>query len=206
MPNWCNNTIKISGTPKKIKVLADIIESIKDTRESNLFETLIGLPYGVSKEDYDMDWYNNNMNHFGCKWDVSPPDCDFEIDIRDIVFHPLTAWSPPIPFCDKLAVKYGVNVSIYYSEPGCDFAGIVNIKKDGTFEEDQYPYSKGMYILDKDVWWEELNSNIEYSLNENMGMTAEEYVKKYRYVSGEDIKSVIEIYNEIKEETLKQII
>ena len=39
MPNWCNNSIKISGDKKMISTLVRVIESTKDT-EDRVFQSL----------------------------------------------------------------------------------------------------------------------------------------------------------------------
>ena len=75
MPNWCNNSIKISGDKKMISTLVRVIESTKDT-EDKVFQSLIGYPDHMTKADYDKDWYDTNIGWFGTKWDVSYDTCN----------------------------------------------------------------------------------------------------------------------------------
>ena len=57
----------------------------------------------MTPADYVNKWYDSNVNHWGCKWDVSIDGCSWEFneDIITATFD--TAWSPPIGFCQKLA-------------------------------------------------------------------------------------------------------
>jgi hypothetical protein len=206
MPNWCSNTITITGDKKIISGITRLIESIKKEKEEpGVFHTLIGREPGMTQEKYNNgNWYDSNINYWGCKWDVSYDDCSFTFDEESITLHPNTAWSPPIEFCKTMVSIYkSIKIHIFYSEGGCDFCGQCDIylDEDGIVccEEEDYGYSEGLYHLDNETFWYEVESMIELYINEEDG-NAEQFVEdNYSYVDEEDKKEIIEMYNEQKE-------
>ena len=206
MPNWCSNTITITGDKKIISGMTRLIESIKKTEgeEPGVFHTLIGRDSRITQEKYDNgDWYNSNVERYRCKWDVSYDDCCFTFDEESISLHPETAWSPPIEFCKSMVKEYkSIKIHIFYSEGGNDFCGQCDIYLDEEgivcCEEEDYGYSEGLYNLDIDGFWGEVESMVDSYYDEEG--SAEEFVEdNYSYVSEEDKKEIIEMFNEQKE-------
>jgi hypothetical protein len=79
---------------------------------------------------------------------------------------PDTAWSPPIPFLENLVKQYkGIEAYIFYSEPGIGFSGETKIYRgedDHVFVDDEeYPYLEGIYKIDKEMFWSEVDSYID---------------------------------------------
>lgn len=197
MPNWCSNTITITGTKEQIGLLTRILEDEPKTKsgECIVFQSLIGIQPDVSKEDYDNGaWYNANTNYFGTKWDVDYESCNFVFDEECITMSPETAWSPPINFGIVLHEMYGVNVGLFYSEGGCDFCGKTTINEDGTFEED-YGYNEGNYHFDNEYFWEGIvESQIEYGIEEEKDV--DEFLNDFPYLSTEDREELRKLYLE----------
>ena len=191
MPNWCENEITITGDVSEI---VKDLNSIKNKEERNVFKTLIGLPEGIGQEEYEKDWYNINLDRFGTKWDVSYEDCDPQEFDNELVLTPNTAWSPPTEFCVNLAKKYGVEVEMYYYESGMDFCGKTYILPDGTYIEDDYTYMEGLYKFDADYFWMEIESFIEYAIEE--GQSVEEFLEDYKYLASYDKKELIVTFKE----------
>jgi hypothetical protein len=191
MPNWCENEITITGDVSEI---VKAFDSIENKEERNVFKTLIGLPDGISQEEYEKDWYNINLNRFGTKWDISYEDCDPQEFDDELVLTPNTAWSPPIEFCVNLAKKYGVEVEMYYFESAMDFCGKTYILPDGTYIEDDYKYMEGQYRFESDYFWLDIRDNIENSIYE--GKSLEQFMVDYPYLSEEDKQEVIEIFKD----------
>lgn len=213
MPNWCSNTITITGDKKIISGITRLIESIKNTEGEEppgVFHTLIGRDSSITKEKYDNgDWYQSNIDRYGCKWDVSYDDSCFTFDEESISLHPETAWSPPIEFCKSMVKEYkSIKVHIFYSEGGNDFCGQADIYLDEEgivcCDEEDYGYSEGLYHLDIDGFWGEVESMVDsYCCEEEK--SAEEFVEdNYSYVSKEHKKEIIELYNEQKENYEKE--
>ena len=184
-----------------------LIESIKKTEgeEPGVFHTLIGRDSRITQEKYDNGYsYNSNVERYGCKWDVSYDDCCFTFDEESISLHPETAWSPPIEFCKSMVKEYkSIKIHIFYSEGGNDFCGQCDIYLDEEgivcCDEEDYGYSEGLYHLDIDGFWGEVESMVDsYCCEEEK--SAEEFVEdNYSYVSEEDKKEIIEMFNEQKE-------
>ena len=172
MPNWCYNNISVSGSPKKIGRINAVIDILKNStdeeKKNHLFKSLIGLPERTDLEEYnDQGWYATNVDWFGTKWDVG---LDFVAhqDTDHIELAGETAWSPPINFCIELAKQYGVEIEMYYEEPGCDFCGKTWIDSNGDHNEEDYGYQEGIYRFEGfNEWYErEFYSSMEWMVEE----------------------------------------
>jgi hypothetical protein len=207
MPNWCSNTITITGDKKTISGIRRLIESIKKAdlingEEPGVFFTLVGREPRITDAQYNNgDWYNSNINYWGTKWDVSYDDCNFNFSDEEITMSPETAWSPPIEFCRAMVQEYKkIKIHIFYSEPGCDFSGESNIylDEDGiVFVDDtEYSYTEGVYFLDEEMFWSEVEGCIDTETCEDEPKSVEEFVEQFSYVSEEHKKEIMEMYEE----------
>lgn len=198
MPNWCNNFIEIQGDKKTITKLSRIIKDSNNSDDNSrgVFAALIGTKPFVTAEDYDKGaWYDANSSWFGTKWDISYDEYNFTFNDESISIQCETAWSPPIPFLATLCNMYGVSGVITYDEGGCDFAGRTTIDNEGNIvEEEDYTYNEGLYVLDNESFWSNLESNIEYYADDNTPV--EEFVSQYDFVSDEDKEEIKKLYEE----------
>lgn len=206
MPNWCNNFIEIQGDKKTIKKLSRIIKDSNnpDDASRGVFAALIGTKPFVTAEDYDKGaWYEANNSWFGTKWDISYDEHSFTFEDESISIQCETAWSPPIPFLATLCEMYGVSGVITYDEGGCDFAGRTTIDNEGNIvEEEDYTYNEGLYVLDNESFWMNLESNIEYYADEETPV--DEFISNYDYVSDEDKEEIKKLYEEYLVEKNKE--
>lgn len=141
MPNWCSNHITVRGTdPAEIQRLAD---AFKDQRFCN---AVIPIPEELTNPDTgsyggpDADakdqlrasllekygfsgWYDFCIAHWGTKWDVGDHSGG-EISDDGLEFSASfeSAWSPPVGVAQEL-VNQGLEVTLYYYEPGMGFVG-----------------------------------------------------------------------------------
>ena len=127
MPNWCNNSLTISG-PR------DTIEQIVRAATGKMGDTADGRPLGmleymvpvvasdgeVTARDQTAAW--------GTKWDVTDAEVLSEDDLGDgvvevvIVFD--TAWSPPIECFETWFGEHPDSDCVLdYHEPGIAFVG-----------------------------------------------------------------------------------
>ena len=235
MPNWCYNFITISGSKEKMKPLFDYFdkstgevnevhrlqmkwleenpegsvysESSIEHKENPVMRTLIPHDEEYKKIEESGDFLLNPQTEFyGCKWDYEFHDISIaELDESCISYGVDTAWAPCEHFCNKIAKKFGVDVTIEYSEPGCDFAGKGYYTP--TSEDDEvYEYREGIYRL-SDNFWEEFNCYLDdYFDNEDFEEpNFEEFMKEeFPFISDEqDMKtartwfdSTAQLYNE----------
>lgn len=191
MPNWCSNTIVIRGDESKLKTILEKIGEIKGEDKFKLFETLIGIDPNIET----IGWYESNLRRFGTKWDVSADESNVEFSEGMITISPDTAWSPPVKFCEALANEYGVNVSVTFFEPGCDFAGRITFDENGEIIEDiEETFLGGLYLMDKDAFWSDIN---EYDFPLDYEKTPEDYVKEnFPFLNADDKDKVVEKYKE----------
>jgi len=195
MPNWCSNTITITGNKENICRIKDMMDSIENKSESNLFQTLVGYPDHMTEGEYQEKWYDTNVTNWGTKWDVSYDDACPQFSEEVIVLSPDTAWSPPIGFGTILAKLYQVDVELFYTEPGCDFCGKTFCNKDGDVNEEDYEYQEGLFYFDQEQFWSEMESQAEYYIGEEE-KSLEEFIQIFHYVDKEEITKY---YNEQKE-------
>lgn len=196
MPNWCSNHIVITGSKTAISKIKKDIESIENSQDATLFQTLVGIDPSTTQDEYDKGgWYNSNVNYWGTKWDVSVDESNLIFDDQTIHMSPDTAWSPPVGFCTALAKKYKVEVSITYQEPGCDFCGRTLIEKNGDADDECYSFREGLYYLDKESFWYEVESDIEWHKDEDDDKSNEEFVEEtYSFVSDEDKEEILKLF------------
>lgn len=128
MPNWCNNSIEISGPSEKIRALwAQAL--IDEEQNGGLLRGLRPEPEYADDEDGQImpNWWNWRVENWGTKWEISPEGLEF-IDNEDGTatlsgwFD--SAWSPPVDACAFYAeANPDVRITLDYHEPGMCFVG-----------------------------------------------------------------------------------
>ena len=130
MPNWCNNSITISGPTETIKQLWEDAQTAADG-EFGLLNAIAPMPQeleGTTAPSEDgADWYSWRVNNWGTKWDITDEGLEFidnEDGTSEITGWFDSAWAPPIgayeQFCDDMD---NCDLAASYHEPGMDFAG-----------------------------------------------------------------------------------
>lgn len=196
MPNWCNNFIEISGEESKMKPICDYFANAKD--DDFVMSYLI-------PEDEDFNQIKESgefilspyVSFYGTKWDFTIADSNFDSSPTRITLSPPTAWSPPEPFCQRLSKKYGVDVSIKFSEGGNDFAGQSEYSNGEEVMSETYSYREGLYYTDNETFWYEVESDIEWLMCENESATLDDVLgSMYPFITDKsDIETLTEIYN-----------
>jgi len=162
MPNWCSNTLKVHSTNEerlkefKQSVLVintehpdwdtsftfnNLYPTPPELMDENAFDQsensdVLNLKYGAS------DWYTWRVANWGTKWDAAESGISADDDQNLIAWFD-TAWAPPIPWLEKIAVQFPeLNFSMIFEEPGMDFCGIVEYENGECTnqEETQYQY------------------------------------------------------------------
>jgi len=191
MPNWCSNYLVVTGS-------ADAIRQINEGfQKENAFENLIGKDPSFAEED----WYNHNCSRYGTKWDIKQISTFYEDGHTELALDFDTAWSPPVAFVKHLCKKYKVSATIEYNECGNDFAGRCSFDKTGgTISEEEYEYHEGLYIFDRQAWFDgELQWAMENAHEREL--TDEQFVEKYAsFMTEEDKQYIIKEYQEYRED------
>ena len=138
MPNWCSNSITISGSTDTIKQLWDDAH-VGDN--FGLLNAMVPMPKELDDTTKGTDgdavnWYDWRVTNWGTKWDVSDEGLEY-VDNKDGTSHITgwfdSAWAPPVEayntFLDDMD---GCSIEATYEEGGMDFAGIY------TDGDDQY--------------------------------------------------------------------
>ena len=145
MPNWCDNTISITGPAEK---LSPMYTKLVAEEEEGLLSILYPQPADIFKGDLGdkerkqcakdgvPNWYDWNSSNWGTKWDITDEGLEY-VDNKDgtsvITGWFDSAWAPPIEayntFLDDMD---NCSIEATYEEGGMDFAGIY------TDGDDQY--------------------------------------------------------------------
>lgn len=146
MPNWCNNTITISGPKDKIKAIWDkaneedggLLSAMVPTPE-DMFTGNLGEAERQECEAKGIpNWYDWSIANWGTKWDVSTEGLEIleDGDQSQITGWFDSAWAPPIPaYYTFLEANPDCSISSSYEEGGMDFCGIFEDEED-TYLED----------------------------------------------------------------------
>lgn len=143
MPNWCNNSITISGPTETIKQLwEDAHADMGGDIERGLLDAMAPMPrelQGTTAPSEDgQDWYNWRVDNWGTKWDISDEGLEF-IDNGDgtaeITGWFDSAWAPPVGAYEKfLDDMDNCSIEASYYEPGMDFGGFYRNGDDIYFD------------------------------------------------------------------------
>ena len=138
MPNWCNNSITISGPKNKITKLYKNAKA-----ENGLLQAMLPMPKiledTTSPTPENMDkvqqstmiaqtgfdnWYDWRVANWGCKWDVDTDNLELSEDGTTITGWFDSPWGPPIEaYSTYLDKNQDCSVESHYEEGGMDFAG-----------------------------------------------------------------------------------
>lgn len=143
MPNWCHNSLIITGDKEALK---DIYEIALSCTNIGFFNQVVPRPN--SEEE---NWYHWNIKNWGTKWDVGIDgfddfivelSTDKEDGIDRLHISVGTAWSPPVPFVITLCAKLKVSAVLNYIEPGFDFVGTLVVENEKVILDDYRKITK----------------------------------------------------------------
>jgi hypothetical protein len=116
MPNWCSNTLLITGDTNTLVQLKSVIEQDDD---HGLLEAI--APIG----EYDRE---TAISKWGTKWDVSSEGLEYTDNgdgTSTIEGYFDSAWSPPVEAFTTLAQDWdSCYIELRYFEPGMCFIGL----------------------------------------------------------------------------------
>jgi len=177
MPNWCNNSIVITGPAEKIAALWAEAQS-----EGNaLLNAMRPMPAELLEGEA---WYGWRVENWGTKWDIDQQGLEFE-EFSDgtaaITGWADSAWSPPVDAFQAYSnANPDVTMELKYFEPGMAFIGVwdseggdaywdgVGELLDTTEEEDAVLFELLEYF-DVASWFEtDEEENLEIDLDGGM--------------------------------------
>ena len=140
MPNWCNNSITISGPTETIKQVWDDAHVGDDF---GLLNAMVPMPTELedttkgSNSDA-LNWYDWRVANWGTKWDIDDTGLEY-VDNKDGTSHITgwfdSAWAPPIEAYNTfLGDMDNCSIEATYEEGGMDFAGIYDNGDDDYME------------------------------------------------------------------------
>jgi len=127
MPNWCGNTITVTGEPDRVDKFT------KDFKEKGF--ACVGDYPNISDEN-DNGWYEWRIENWSTKWNLSKKDIEILQDSSgsfSAFFY--TAWRDPEGFIKKASLKYRITIENQYDEPGMGFYGYYKVVN-GIIEEE----------------------------------------------------------------------
>ena len=143
MPNWCNNSITITGPIKKIEDLYrnHVIQDADD--ETGLLNGMVPMPKELNDTTSPSDepnWYDWRVSNWGTKWEVSSEGLEYNEDpdngTAEITGWFDSAWAPPLTaFSTYLEANPDVSITCTYEEPGMDFCGVFEDGEDDCLED-----------------------------------------------------------------------
>jgi len=177
MPNWCNNTITISGPKNKITKL------YTEAKAGNgLLQSMYPMPKELENttspapkegepqplvDGYD-NWYDWRVNNWATKWDVDVENLELSEDGTNISGWFDSAWSPPTGAYEQfLAKNEDCSIKALYYEGGMDFGG-------EWFDGGDTCLTMSDYSADQ---MEDPNEGLIYELNEHFNFA--ESVREY---------------------------
>ena len=189
MPNWCNNTITLTGPKEKITAIYN-----KAKEDNALLQQLKPMPTELEgttspapKEgepqplvDGVDNWYDWRVENWGTKWEVDVDNLELSDDGTTITGWFDSAWAPPIHAYEYfLTDNEDCSISSLYYEGGMDFAGKWEDFADMTV-------TPGDFTADE---MEDPNSGLIYEINENFNMS--EFVREYEEEQKSDTEKFI---------------
>jgi len=139
MPNWCNNNLRVFGPEADVQRFKEQATGQspwhkEDGTDQNIlnFHNLVPIPPEVIAAGYDPAGFEWERNNWGCKWGACSASLADEWE-GTLIYAFETAWSPPVPFLEKLAPQWpALTFLLDYEEMGMGFKGITKVRGDAV--------------------------------------------------------------------------
>lgn len=131
MPNWCQNTLIVSGNADQLKSFKE--STIKWEGAECVFDMNILHPCPTPD-----DWYNWRIYNWGTKWNGDVYNTHQDENSLFIEFN--SAWSPPSEFIKYVSRQFpDLDFTLTYMELGCFFCGKLEGSNGDFYEENCEP-------------------------------------------------------------------
>jgi len=129
MPNWCMNSLQITGSAEQIK---EIEAKLEESGGKEFFDIFVKNAKDAGQEE---EWYAYNHEHYGCKWNCDASSWDVDSgDGTTITISFDSPWGPPMAIFEKIQETPGLSVLAQYYEPGMGFIGEYNDGSDNYYD------------------------------------------------------------------------
>ena len=152
MPNWCNNTLIITGSKDEIDQIKPLLfKDVENSKEFS-FNCAVPQPNNLSHDAVSFEemaemrnngiphWYDWNNRNWGTKWDACN-EYDTRVEENKIVIYFDSAWSPPTEwfysFIGRIDPNNKAHIELKYFEIGMDFAGSYFRDSNGEMGENE---------------------------------------------------------------------
>ena len=149
MPNWCSNTLEVSGmNPEQLKEFKTKSLVPADNKGPNEYDFTFEGIHPTPPESLEDDWYNWRILNWGTKWDCSESYIAADTENTFIVSYD-TAWAPNISWIQKASEMFpDLYFKLSFMEPGCNFCGVAYCEN-GDLSVDEGP-----------IEWTDENGNV----------------------------------------------
>ena len=152
MPNWCHNSLCVSGPKSDLEIFMERVqgeEVYEGEKVINLlnFNTLVPLPEEENENWKDQEGVSHDwqVEHWGTKWQADEVSVEWELNLdnEDYLFYQfLTAWSAPDKFIKAVALMFPtITFELRSCDPSMDWDYQLTAHGDEVSESEN-PYNE----------------------------------------------------------------
>lgn len=160
MANDCDYKLRISGEPEDLQKLFNKLQIEEVETKGSLNST----NYELLFESID------NVEDWGSKWVVFS-NIDYTEGDTMMFVDGYSAWSPADGLWKKISGDFNLHITLDYSEPGMDFAGVTEFVDGVETLREEMSYWNYLYTRDYEYFWEEVSSRCEWDTLEGVKET-----------------------------------
>jgi hypothetical protein len=138
MPNWCENSLTVSGPQQDIRRFQQLARPTRDGQQGDLsLARLYPMPPGTLRGDLDVKtlaeqgdqtWYHWCIGHWGTKWDIEARLIAESPTCLEYAF--ASAWNPPVAWLVKVGADFPtLRFKLVYEEPDMGFSGVTVVDR-----------------------------------------------------------------------------
>ena len=153
MPNWCLNTLTVSGSEKELREFLDAVTnddgffdfervvSSVDSKKSFLKKQYPGRDISDWNESLEQEWFNDigydwRIEHWGVKWNIDSSEIRFEMEEDSLTASFDTPYNPPREIMIALHKKFPkLRFELFYEEPLGGFGGSIVATDSGIVDD-----------------------------------------------------------------------
>ena len=197
MPNWCKNTLTISGDSRKIEILLEAAKKSNSDQREGRYDIgfLYPMPFpldNVSDSPENTNWYDWRISHWGTKWSPTIQGEQFDHFLEEYkkgnYFETVTesfgsAWSPPTGLIARIAELFPeLSFQLSYYETGMCF------KVEVYFEKGEMTHQEDSEL----TWQDQIDMEItELSEVIEWGMASKEEIVAAGYATEKEVDEII---------------